>query len=459
LLQTSIPALPAPRCGVLFRLELCRGGSRKNESSKHHHNNNNNNHTSNNNNHPDPAALPRPAAPPTCRPPDEHPALFTSRTTMPGPLPKSDPKMLRDAIELVYNAENAGSDRRTVANRIHTKLGIGAKFLLAKANALPEGLANNDTTMSLRRAANHATGLDKVTAVGEKDTRCYTNTELCIAVVTEHAKLASAVHLQRKYCIPKTSFQRARTAYYAWLKDKLKDNPRPCPRPCPHRNRSAAAPVDARQVKGRSASCTTTVIYLPVSVRHHLTIYQSAAAKQPPHVVSPLSAWEPRNTPELASSTAAPEPFTRGHLTTVSYHPSKRRSPSISATAARMARPCPLLYPRRAHRSESSWSRAAELCCRNVFASWRSWEICLRSLTSSLSISCCSCSSACLACSSCCCAARSSSDAERSAAPPVPPPASAGRPAGRAARSSATGQGWAGHRRCRSSWLHGPGGV
>ena len=167
------------------------------------------------------------------------------------------------------------------------------------------------------------------------------------------------------------------------------------------------------------------------------------------------------------------------HATLQSSRPPRRRRNHSHGATSRLcltnhrnaARPAsPRLQPgwlarahyctRGAHTDpKTRWRRAAELCCRNVFASWRSWEICLRSLTSSLSISCCTCSSACLACSSCCCAARSSSDAERSAAPPVPPPASAGRPAGRAARSSATGQGWAGHRRCRSSWLHGPGGV
>ena len=103
---------------------------------------------------------------------------------MPGPAPNADPHSRRGAIELVYRAEKPGTDQRTMAKKCYTKAGIGSKFLLEKVRQLPEGLVNTEDRLTLRRAANRVVGLNKMTAIGDKDQRCYTNWELCHVVLT-----------------------------------------------------------------------------------------------------------------------------------------------------------------------------------------------------------------------------------------------------------------------------------
>ena len=134
-----------------------------------------------------------------------------------GPAPNASPKNRRDALELVYMAEQLGSDRRTVATRCHTKAGIGAKFLLEKVSKLPEGLTNDANSASLRRACNRAVGLDKVTAVGEKDHRCYTNHELCTAVLTLAAGFRKRRDVLYEYMLPPTTYKRYVRGYGEWL--------------------------------------------------------------------------------------------------------------------------------------------------------------------------------------------------------------------------------------------------
>ena len=134
-----------------------------------------------------------------------------------GPAPNASPKNRRDALELVYMAEQLGSDRRTVATRCHTKAGIGAKFLLEKVSKLPEGLTNDANSASLRRACNRAVGLDKVTAVGEKDHRCYTNHELCTAVLTVAAGFRKRRDVLYEYMLPPTTYKRYVRGYGEWL--------------------------------------------------------------------------------------------------------------------------------------------------------------------------------------------------------------------------------------------------
>ena len=94
---------------------------------------------------------------------------------MPGPLPLVEKTQKRLAIETVYVASSTLIDGQKIdikklSQKIHTKIGVNAKEILAKVRALPPGLVNNEEEMTLRRATNIALSIS-----GTDQQRSYTN--------------------------------------------------------------------------------------------------------------------------------------------------------------------------------------------------------------------------------------------------------------------------------------------